>query len=163
MTYTWGTPRKWGPPFFMTTQFPEDPLTHIKTWQAKFKEHKQLCGVAEMDTLGTTKDSRETLHDTSNATDAIKDWRGFWKDVLDESGAHVYPEDELNQAIQKQLTMAKQKTVDNFLEEICCALEEMSGEEVFDCFVEAVQSQHEYTKKEYDKTTELRDLLIGVQ
>jgi BRCT domain type II-containing protein len=143
----------------MTTQLPEDPLTHIKTWQAKFKEHKQQCGVAEMDTPGTTKDSREALHNTSNATDSIKDWRSFWKDVLDEPEAHVYPESELTEAIQKQLTMAKQKTIDNFLDEICCALEEMSGKEVFDCFVKAVESQHEYTKKEYYKTIDLMDLL----
>ena len=147
----------------MTTQFPEDPLTLIKTWQAKFKEHKQQCGVAEMDTPGTTKDSREALHDTSNATDSIKDWRSFWKDVLDEPGAHVYPESELTKAIQKQLTMTKQKTIDNFLDEICCALEEMSGEEVFDCFVEAVQGQFDYTKKEHEKTSELLDLLTGLK
>ena len=147
----------------MTTQFPEDPLNHIKTWQAKFKEHKQQCGVAELDEPLVSKDARENLHNTSNATDSIKDWRSFWKDVLDEQGAHVYPEDELNQAIQKQLTMAKQKTTDNFLDEICCALEEMSGKEVFDCFVEAVQSQFDYTKKEHDKTAELFDLLTGLK
>jgi hypothetical protein len=143
----------------MTTQFPEDPLTHIKTWQAKFKESKKQCGVAEMDEPLVSKDSRENLHDTSNATDSVKDWRTFWKDVLDEPGAHVYPENELNQAIQKQKTMAKQKTVDNFLDEICCALEEMSGKEVFNCFVEAVQTQWDYTQKEYDKISELLDLL----
>jgi hypothetical protein len=147
----------------MTTQFPEDPLNHIKTWQAKFKEHKKQCGVAELDEPLVSKDLRENLHNTSYAVDSIKDWRTYWKEVLDEPGAHVYPENELNQAIQKQKTMAKQKTIDNFLDEICCALEEMSGEEVFDCFVEAVQSQHEYTKKEYDKTNKLMNLLTKVQ
>ena len=147
----------------MTTQFPADPLTHIKTWQAKFKKIKQQCGVAEMDTPGTTKDSREALHDTSNATDAIKDWRGFWKDVLDERGAHVYSEHELTEAINQQKTMTKQKIIDEFLDTLCCALEELSGEEVFNCFVEAVQSQHKYTKKEYDKTNELMDLLIELK
>jgi hypothetical protein len=143
----------------MTTQFPEDPLSHIKTWQNKFKEHKQQCEIAEMNEPLISKDSRENLHDTSNATDSVKDWRTFWKDILDEPGAHVYPENELNQAIQKQKTMAKQKTVDNFLDEICCALEEMSGKEVFNCFVEAVQTQWDYTRKEYDKISELLDLL----
>jgi hypothetical protein len=147
----------------MTTQFPEDPLNHIKTWQAKFKEHKKQCGVAELDEPLVSKDSRENLHNTSYAVDSIKDWRTFWKEVLDEPGAHVYPENELNQAIQKQKTMAKQKTIDNFLDEICCALEEMSGEEVFDCFLEAVQSQFDYTKKEHDKTSELLDLLTGLK
>jgi len=143
----------------MSTQFPEDPLNHIKTWQAKFKEHKKQCGVAELDEPLVSKDSRKNLHNTSYAVDSIKDWRTYWKEVLDEPGAHVYPENELNQAIQKQKTMAKQKTIDNFLDEICCALEEMSGAELFDCFVEAVQAQHEYTKKEYDKTNELMNLL----
>lgn len=149
----------------MTTQFPEDPLTHIKTWQAKFKEHKQLCGVAEMDTPGTTKDSREALHNTSNATDSIKDWRSFWKDVLDEESpeAGVYSKYELAKATETQLTITKQKTVNNFLEEICCALEEISGKEVFDCFLEAVQSQFDYTKKEHEKTSELLDLLTGLK
>ena len=143
----------------MSTQFPEDPLNHIKTWQAKFKEHKKQCGVAELDEPLVSKDSRENLHNTSNAVDSIKDWRTFWKDVLDESETCIGTEKELNQAIQKQKTMAKQKTIDNFLDEICCALEEMSGEEVFDCFVKAVQAQWDYTQKEHDKTSELLDLL----
>jgi hypothetical protein len=143
----------------MTTQFPEDPLTHIKTWQAKFKEHKKQCGVAELDEPLVSKEARENLHDTSNAVDSIKDWRTFWKDVLDESEECIGTEDEFATAIKQQLTMAKQKTVDNFLDEICCALEEMSGEEVFDCFLEAVQAQWDYTRKEHDKTSELLDLL----
>jgi len=98
----------------------------------------------------TTKESREALHDTSNATDSVKDWRTFWKEILDEPGTWVNPD-------------AKQKTIDNFRDTICCALEEMNGEEVFDCFLEAVQAQHEYTKKEFDKTNELMDLLIGLK
>ena len=145
----------------MTTQLPEDPLNHIKTWQAKFKEHKQQCGVSELDEPLVSKNARENLHDTSNATDSVKDWRTFWKDVLDDSEDNF--ENELAIAIKQQITIAKQKAVDNFLDTICCALEEMSGEEVFDCFLEAVHSQHEYTKKEYDKTMELMDLLIGLK
>jgi hypothetical protein len=147
----------------MSTQFPEDPLNHIKTWQTKFKEHKQQCGVAEIDTPGATKDSREALHDTRNATDSVKDWRTFWKDVLDEPGAWIGTTEELSDAINQQKTMAKQKAVDNFLDTICCALEELSGKEVFDCFFEAVQSQFDYTKKEHDKTSELLDLLAGLK
>jgi hypothetical protein len=146
----------------MTTQFPEDPLNHIKTWQAKFKEHKQQCEVTKMDTSmdtsGTTyKDTREGLHDTSNATDAVKDWRAFCKDILDNNNPEewIYPKDEL--------IMAKQKAVDDFLDTICCALEELNGKEVFSCFIQAVQSQHEYTKKEYNKINELMNLLIEIK
>jgi len=139
----------------MSTQFPEDPLNHIKTWQTKFKEHKQQCGVAELDTPGITKDSREALHDTRNATDSVKDWRSFWRDVLEDSGQWIGTEDELTEATKKQQTKAKQKAVDDFLDTICCALEEMSGEEVFDCFVEAVQGQWDYTLKEHTKANDL--------
>jgi hypothetical protein len=147
----------------MTTQLPEDPIKNSITWQTKHKQIKQECGVAEMDTPGTTKDSREALHDTSNATDSIKDWRSFWKLVLDEPGTGYYSEDELTEAINQQKTMTKQKTVDDFLDTLCGALEELSGKEVFDCFFEAVQSQNEYTKKEHDKTSELLDLLAGLK
>jgi hypothetical protein len=147
----------------MTTQLPDDPLKNIIAWQTKYKELKQQCGVAEMDTPGITKDSREALHDTSNATDTVKDWRTFWKDVLDEPGPWISTEHELTEAINQQKTMTKQKIVDDFLDTLCCAFEELSGEEVFDCFFKAVQSQHEYTKKEYDKTNELMDLLIELK
>lgn len=139
----------------MTIQFPEDPLTHIKTWQAKFKEHKKQCGVTEMDTPGTTKDSREALHDTSKATDSMTDWRTYWKEVLDET--------EENFKTKNQMSVHKQKVVDEFLDTICCALEELSGEEVFDCFVEAVQTQHDYTQKEHYKTNELFNLLLAAK
>jgi hypothetical protein len=147
----------------MATQLPNDPLNHIKTWQAKFKELKQQCVVAEMDTPGTTKDSREALHDTRNATNSVKDWRSFWRDVLEDSGQWIGTEDELTETTNQQKTMAKQKIVDDFLDTLCGAFEELSGEEVFDCFFEAVQSQREYTKKEYDKTNELLDLLTGLK
>jgi hypothetical protein len=143
----------------MTTQFPEDPLNHIKTWQAKFKEHKKQCGVAELDEPLVSKDSRENLHNTSYAVDSIKDWRTYWKEVLDEPGAYIGSEYELSNAIKQQKTISKQKIVDDFLDTLCGAFEELSGEEVFDCFFEAVQSQFDYTKKEHDKTSELLDLL----
>ena len=107
-----------------------------------------------------SKDSRENLHDTSNATDSVKDWRTFWKDVLDDSEDNF--ENELATAVQQQLTITKQRTVNNFLDTICCALEELSGEEVFECFVEAVQAQHTYTNKEYNKANELLNLLTGL-
>jgi hypothetical protein len=145
----------------MTAQASKGLRSSFDTWKTNMEDIKKQCGVTQPNEPLVSKDSRENLHDTSNATDSVKDWRTFWKDVLDDSEDNF--ENELTQAIQKQLTIAKQKTVNNFLDEICCALEEMSGKEVFDCFVEAVQAQHEYTKKEFDKTNELMDLLIGLK
>ena len=95
---------------------------------------------------------------TTQSNDNI-DWRTeAWKKVSETNF-----EDQLAIAATQLLTAAKQKTVDNFLDEICCALEELSGKEVFDCFVEAVQAQNEYTKKEHEKTSELLNLLTGLK
>jgi len=143
LTYTWGVPRKWGRPFFMSNQFPEDPLSHIKSWQEEFKKHKEQCGVAKIDTLKTTKDSRESLHDTVNATNSMKDWREFWTEALDE----IKTEKELNEH--------KQKIIFDFADVISCALEEMNGNEIFECFQIAVKDHYDYIKKEYDKACEL--------
>ena len=71
--------------------------------------------------------------------------------------------DPLTAAVKQQQTIAKQKTVDDFLDTLSCALEELSGKEVFDCFAEAVQNQFDYTKKEHEKTSELLDLLTGLK
>jgi thioredoxin-like negative regulator of GroEL len=102
-----------------------------------------------------TKDSRENLHNTSKATDSMADWRAYWKEVLDET--------EENFKTENQMSVHKQKIVADFLDTLCGAFEELSGEEIFDCFFEAVQSQFDYTKKEHDKTSELLDLLAGLK
>ena len=130
----------------MTTQFSENLLNQIKTWQDKFKECKQQCGVAEMDTPGTTKDSREALHDTSNATDSIKDWRSFWSEVLDEP--QIKKED-------------RQEAINGFADTICCALEKMDGKEVCECMFVAVTQQFEYTLKEHNKSIELLNAFVN--
>ena len=137
----------------MSLQFPEDPLSHIKTWQAKFKELKQQAGVAEMDTPGTTKDSRENLHDTKHAIDTLQDWRTFWKEVLDETDELMEKGEEVNKK--------KADVTNYFADTICLALEVMTGEEVFDCFFEAVKDHYEYIKREHQKAKDLFDLCQG--
>ena len=127
----------------MLTQSSKDLLFSFDTWKTQTKKIKEECGVAEMNEPGVTKDSREGLHDTLNATDSIKDWRTFWAEVLNE------PEDN------PDLNQGKQKAVTDFLDTICLALEEMSGKEVFECFLEAAQDQYNHTKTEYDKACEL--------
>jgi len=144
----------------MAMQSSDTLRTDFDTWKTQLDEIKQKYEVAEISTPGTTKASREALHDTSNATDSVKDWRSFWRDVLEDSDQWI---DELTEATKKQQTMAKQKIVDDFLDTLCGAFEELSGKEIFDCFFEAVQSQFDYTKKEHDKTSELLDLLAGLK
>lgn len=136
-----------GFPIFMTIQFPEDPLTHIKTWQTLFKKTRQQSEVFKMNTSEVTKESHEKLHIVKNATDHIQDWRTFWADVL---------KDEDPSALAK----AKEETIKDFLDTISCALEGMSGTEVFDCFIQAVENEMEYKQSECKRITELFNLLL---
>lgn len=128
----------------MTTQ--TDDTFDFETWKKQFKETKKECGVAEINTPGTTKDSREALHDTSNATDSIKDWRSFWSEVLDESQGK---EEDLKEAIN------------GFADTICCALDKMNGTEVCECMFAAVTQQFEYTLKEHNKSIELLNAFVN--
>jgi hypothetical protein len=135
----------------MTIEFPEDAFKHVITWQTKLKKHKQQSEVIEMDTLetsGKTKDSHENLHVVNNATDHIKDWRTFWKDVLEED------KDPL------ALAEIKDKVIKDFLDTISLGLEELSGKEILDCFIQAVENEHTYRMKESNKVSELFNLLL---
>lgn len=135
----------------MTTQ--TDDTFDFETWKKQFKETKKECGVAEINTPGTTKDSRETLHDTSNATDSIKDWRSFWSEVLDESEI-VLDEPQVKEE-------DRQEAINGFADTICCALDKMNGEEVCECMFAAVTQQFEYTLKEHCKSIELLNAFVN--
>lgn len=82
-----------------------------------------------------------------NSTDSSKDWSTFWADVL---------KDEDPSALAK----AKERAIKHFLDTISCALEEMSGTEVFDCFIQAVENEMEYKQSECKRITELFNLLL---
>jgi hypothetical protein len=50
------------------------------------------------------------------------------------------------------------KAISNFADTICCAIEAMNGEQVFECFYKAVEEHYEYTNKEYEKASVLLNL-----
>jgi hypothetical protein len=132
----------------MTIQFPEDALKNVITWQTKFTQHKQQNMTTKMNTPESIKDSREQLHTVENATDHITDWRTFWKDVLEEKKDPLV------------LAELKDKTIKDFLDTISCALEQLNGNEVFDCFVQAVENEYHYKTKEYDRVDQLFNLVM---
>jgi hypothetical protein len=50
------------------------------------------------------------------------------------------------------------RAISNFADTICCAIEAMSGEQVFKCFHKAAEEHYEYTNKEYEKASVLLNL-----
>jgi len=123
-----------------------DPVDTIKAWQEWYKSHRL---VAEMDEPQITKDSRENLHNTSNAINALPDWRVYCAELIGDGtpfqGSNRY----------------KQKATDAFADTIAEFFNEMSGEELFNCFKKAARQNLEYVQKEYDDSKDLMDLLEG--
>jgi len=123
-----------------------EPVETIKAWQDWYKSHRP---VAEIDDPLVTKDSRENLHDTSNATDTLPNWREHYAELIGDrlplQGNDIY----------------KQKATEFFADTIAEFSNEMSGEELFACFWQAAKEHLEHIQKEYDCAMDLIDLIGG--
>lgn len=108
-----------------------------KDWSNWYsKELKELVKsfkqniVAELDEPLVTKDSREKLHDTTAST---------------------------AQSIKHAECL--KRTRDYFADTICEAMDELTGEEVYQAFYKACKALKDITKKEYDNANRLFECL----
>ena len=108
-----------------------------KAWSnGSSKELKELVKsfkqniVAELDEPLVTKDSREKLHDTTAST---------------------------AQSIKHAECL--KKTREYFADTICEAMDELTGEEVYQAFYKACKALRDVSKKEYDNANELFECL----
>lgn len=124
-----------------------EPMDAIDNWHEWYRANRVI---AEIDTPGASKNSRESLHETSNVTSVMSGWDG------------VNPE---NMTWSKPLTESsftsncKEKATEYFADTIAEFFNELSGAELFECFLAAAYNNAENAKKEYDKAQELVDLL----
>lgn len=107
------------------------PMETIKQWQDWYRSHRI---VAELDVPGVSKDSREKLHDTTNATNSLSNWTSF--SLMDNNPY-------------------KQKATEHFEDTIAEFHAELSGAELFDCFKQAATNYYNSQKKELERTQEL--------
>ena len=121
-------------------------LEPIKEWQAWYQNHRV---VAEMDEPLVTKDSRENLHDTSNAVDTLPNWREHYAELI---GGNVSLEEE---------SIYKQKATEYFADTIAEFCNELTAEELYACFERAARQNLEAIQKEYDMAMDLLDLIKG--
>lgn len=127
-------------------ELPREPMTVINNWQKYNKGHKV---VAEIDEPLVTKDSRENLHDTSNATELMPDWRTFFEELA-EVDIDLKPTDKY-----ELIT----KATNYFADTIAEFLSELGGARLHECFLNAAKNSLEFATKEYDNNKELVDLL----
>lgn len=108
----------------------QEPIETIKEWQEWYRKHRV---VAQMDTPLETKDSRENMHDTTNATD-----------ILEDTSA-------------KAMWMEKAK--ENFADTLAEYQYELSGKDFYKAFYQAAVEAMGHAQKEYERTKELVDML----
>lgn len=111
-------------------EHPHEPIDAIKEWQEWYKAHRM---VASMDTPLITKDSRENMHDT---TDAIED-------------------------IGKEIWL--QKAEEHFADTLAEFQYELSGKDFYKAFCKAAHTNMDIAHKEYERAKELVDLLQNPQ
>jgi soluble cytochrome b562 len=128
-------------------EHPHKPMEVINSWQEWAKNNRV---VAEMDEPLVTKDSRENLHDTSNARSEIKDWRSFFKELIADSDVQEYGKDIVQKACE-------QKATEYFADTITEFLSELGGEKLYECFVAAATQSFEIADKEYQYNKVLID------
>jgi hypothetical protein len=104
----------------------QEPIEVIDAWQRWYQENRV---VAQMDEPLVTKDSREGLHNTTNAVDTIA----------------------------KEIWMKKAQ--EHFADTIAEFQYELSGKDLYKAFYKAVYENAECARKEYEKIKELLDLL----
>jgi hypothetical protein len=125
-------------------EHPHEPIDVIQNWQEWYKKNRVI---AQIDEPLVSKDSRENLHDSTNAVDKLPDWREFYAELIEDKPMTT-----------ENLTL-KQKTTEWFADTIAEFCNELTGEEMFECFLSAAINNLDCVKKEYDKAQILVDLL----
>lgn len=116
-------------------EHPHEPIDAINQWQQWYREHKI---VASLDTPLMSKDSREKLHDTSNTMTTVSSFT-----------LPSITEDKL----------WRQSIVDAFADTVTEAMADMSGAEIYKCFLQAAQENLMHCEKEYKNAKQLVDYL----
>ena len=108
----------------------QKPMEAIDAWQKWYKENKII---AEINQPLVTKDSRESMHDTTNAVDTL----------LKTNSKKMWVE----------------KVKENFADTLAEYQYELSGKDFYKAFYQAALENMEHAQKEYDRSKELVDML----
>ena len=111
-------------------EHPHEPIDAIKEWQEWYKSNRV---VASLEQPLVSKDSRENLHDTTDAIESMS--KEIWLHKAEEHFADTLAEFQY----------------------------ELSGKDFYQAFCKAAQTNVDIAKKEYERAKELVDLLQGFQ
>lgn len=111
----------------------QEPIETIKEWQDWYRKHRV---VAQLDKPLETKDSRENMHDTTNATDTA--------DIFEDPSVKA---------------MWVEKAKEHFADTLAEYQYELSGKDFYKAFYQAAYETMGHAQKEYERSKELVDML----
>lgn len=114
-----------------------DPMTPIKEWQRWYRSH-QMVGIT--DEPMTAKESREQMHDASNAVDALLTMENI-----------------------KQKNTQFEDAVLCFEDTIAMYSSLLTGAELYKAMYTAAANNFAYVEKEYNKAKQLTNLFKGFE
>lgn len=127
----------------MTFHSQHKPMDTIKDWQIWYKQHQP---VAEMDEPLASKDSRENMHDTSNATNhEVEKWRNW-----------IQPTKQIQESYYFN------SVVDALTDVLAEYTHELTPEEFHRAFLFAAVKAMNEEEEEYKKAKKLVDLLSSI-
>jgi hypothetical protein len=127
---------------------PHEPINAIKEWQEWYRTH---AVVASMDEPLMSKDSRENLHDTSEAMYEMPDWRSFYKELVEVDIGPTEVDDNIY----------LQKAIEHFGDTLCEFAHELSAEQFYKAFLIAATNVAKSAQDDYLKCKTLVDLIEG--
>jgi hypothetical protein len=122
------------PLFIMDTT--NEPIEAINQWQEWYRRHRV---VAEINQPLVTKESRESMHDTSKATTTLDGSNNLLTDYCK--------------------AMSFQKAQEYFADTIAEFTSDLSGKELYKAFYAAAMDNLNCVEKEYKKAKDLVDML----
>ena len=126
----------------------------FKAWHTWYKNNTQ---VASMDEPQVTKDSRENLHEITNATGTLSSW---YTDALETFYGNLDNAAKENKKMETELKVSLTEQLTTYFEDTLCEFyDELTPLEIIQCFHEAIKRNFTLHEKEFNKAKELIELV----
>ena len=126
----------------------------FKAWHTWYKNNAH---VASMDEPQVTKDSRENLHEVTNATGTLSSW---YTDAVETFYGNLDNAAKENKKMETELKISLTEQLTTYFEDTLCEFyDELTPIEIVQSFHEAIKRNFTLHEKEFNKAKELIDLV----
>jgi len=133
---------------------PDATTDSFKAWHSWYKNNAQ---VASMDEPQITKDSRENLHEVTNATGTLSSW---YTDALETFYGNINTSVEENKKMETTIKASLNEQMTTYLQDTLCEFyDELTPFEIVQCFHEAIKRNFTHHEKEFNKAKELLEFV----